>query len=70
MPTAKESAVVPEQGNTYGGDELDWVHLNSLDIINGKDLILSSREFSTIIRLNNVYENPEIAYFISDTSVW
>lgn len=70
MPEAKDMAVVPEQGNTYGGDELDWIHLNTLDIVNGKDLILSSREYSTIIRLNNVYEQPEIAYFISDETVW
>lgn len=70
MPEAKAMAVEPEEGNTYGGDELDWIHLNTLDIIDGKDLILSSREYSTIIRLNNVYEQPEIAYFISDESVW
>ncbi len=70
MPEAKAMAIEPEEGNTYGGDELDWIHLNTLDIIDGKDLILSSREYSTIIRLNNVYEQPEIAYFISDESVW
>lgn len=70
MPEAKAMAIEPEEGNTYGGDELDWIHLNTLDIIDGKDLILSSREYSTIIRLNNVYEQPEIAYFISDETVW
>nr|WP_294492226.1 aryl-sulfate sulfotransferase [uncultured Anaerosporobacter sp.] len=70
MPEAKVMAVEPEEGNTYGGDELDWIHLNTLDIIDGKDLILSSREYSTIIRLNNIYEQPEIAYFISDETVW
>lgn len=70
MPEAKAMAIEPEEGNTYGGDELDWIHLNTLDIINGKDLILSSREYSTIIRLNNVYEQPEIEYFISDETVW
>jgi arylsulfate sulfotransferase len=70
MPEAKNMAVIPEEGNTYGGDELDWIHLNTLDIVNGKDLILSSREYSTIIRLSNVYEQPEIAYFIADETVW
>lgn len=69
MPEAMAMAVKPEV-NTYGGDELDWIHLNTLDIVNGKDLILSSREYSTIIRVNNVYEQPEIEYFISDESVW
>lgn len=69
MPEAMDMAVKPEE-NTYGGDELDWIHLNTLDIVNGKDLILSSREYSTIIRVNNVYEQPELKYFISDETVW
>lgn len=69
MPEAMAMAVKPEE-NTYGGDELDWIHLNTLDIVNGKDLILSSREYSTIIRVKNVYEQPEIEYFISDETVW
>lgn len=69
MPEAMDMAVKPEE-NTYGGDELDWIHLNTLDIVNGNDLILSSREYSTIIRVNNVYEQPELKYFISDETVW
>lgn len=69
MPEAMDMAIKPEE-NTYGGDELDWIHLNTLDIVNGKDLILSSREYSTIIRVNNVYEQPELKYFISDETVW
>lgn len=28
-----KTAVSPESGNKYGGDELDWIHLNSLDIM-------------------------------------
>ncbi len=60
-------ATVPEK-NTYGGTELDWIHLNSLDIINGKDLVLSSRELSTIIYMEDVYTNPKVKYIITDDS--
>ena len=66
-----EKAVMPESGkNTYGGDELDWVHLNSLQVIDGKDIIVSSRELSTIIRINNIYNNPQLKYLIADKSVY
>ncbi len=64
-----DTATVPEQGNTYGGDELDWIHLNSLQVIDGKDILLSSRETSSIIRINNFYDNPEIEYLLVDDSM-
>ena len=44
--------------NTYGGTELDWLHLNSLDLINEKDAIFSSREESVLIKIKNLYEKP------------
>ena len=72
MDYAKEfydTAVAPECGNTYGGDELDWVHLNSLSL-NGTDLILSSREFSTIFCIENIYDNPTLKYVIGDESIY
>ncbi len=64
-----DNAVTPEEGNTYGGDELDWVHLNSLQIINGQDVLLSAREISFIIRINDVYENPTLKYILADESM-
>lgn len=66
-----EKAVMPKSGkNTYGGDELDWIHLNSLQVIDGKDIIVSARELSTIIRVNNIYNDPELKYLIADESVY
>lgn len=64
-----DTAEIPEEGNTYGGDELDWIHLNSLQIINGKDILLSAREISSIIRINDVYENPTLKYILADESM-
>lgn len=70
MQDIYETGIQPEGGNTYGGDELDWIHFNSLDFINKNDMILSSRELSTLIRVNNVFEQPTIEYLIADESLW
>ena len=64
-----ETTVSPEGGNTYGGDELDWVHLNSLSL-NGTNLILSSREFSTIFCIENIYSTPNLKYVIWDETIY
>lgn len=51
-------------------DGLDWIHFNTINVVNGGDLILSSRELSAIIRVNNVYTKPVLEHFIADDSVW
>lgn len=63
-----EKAIVPEDGNTYGGDELDWVHLNAIDFTND-GIIVSSRELSTLIAFKNIYDNPSIKYVIGDKAL-
>lgn len=69
LPQLYEKAVSPEEGNTYGGDELDWIHLNSFDFM-GDDLIVSSRELSTIIKISDYRNNPSISYFLADASLY
>lgn len=61
-----DKAISPEGGNTYGGSELDWIHLNSLQVVNSKDIILSSRELSSIIYIENFYTNPKLKFIIAD----
>lgn len=72
LPEMYESATMPESGkNTYGGTGLDWIHLNSLSIVNNQgDIVLSSRELSTIIYISNIYEKPKIKYLISEKEVY
>lgn len=72
MPEIYNTAKMPESGkNTYGGTGLDWIHLNSLSLANDNgDIVISSRELSTIIYLENIYENPSIKYLIADQSVY
>ena len=72
LPEIYETAKMPESGkNTYGGTGLDWIHLNSLSLIEDKeDIVLSAREISTIIYVEDIYEKPSIKYLIADESVY
>ena len=56
--------------NTYGGTELDWLHLNSLDLINDGELIVSSREESSLVKVSNIYKKPKIKYIIHSGSLY
>ncbi|WP_455684516.1 aryl-sulfate sulfotransferase [Thomasclavelia sp.] len=51
-------------------EDLDWMHINSLELINNDSLIISSRETSTIIKLDDIYENVEIDYMIGSNNFW
>ncbi len=56
----------PPEGQTL----IDWMHINSLDLIDGKDIVLSSRETSTIIYIADAYTDPSVQYLIGSESVW
>ncbi|MFK4566925.1 aryl-sulfate sulfotransferase [Enterococcus sp. UD-01] len=49
---------------------LDWLHANSIQVIDENQLILSSRETSSIIKINNVYTEPTLEYIIGEEDVW
>lgn len=51
-------------------DTLDWMHINSLALVGNNSLIISSRETSTIIKLNTIYTNPTIDYMIGSDQFW
>ena len=48
-------------------DDLDW---NSLELINSDSLIISSRETSTIIKINDIYNEPSVDYMIGSDNFW
>lgn len=69
LKEAYESASKVKIKNAYGTEDIDWIHLNSIDLV-GDDLILSSRELSAIIRMNDVYTEPKLEYTIADSTVF
>ena len=65
LPEAYEKAVLPDSKS-----KLDWAHINAIQLINGTDVVLSFRELSSIVKVNNVYDKPELGYILSDKTVW
>ena len=65
FPDIKEKAVLPEDT-----DKLDWIHVNSIELVEDNNILLSSRELSTIINIGDIYKNPKINYLISDKEIW
>lgn len=51
-------------------DTLDWMHLNTLSLVEDDSLILSARETSTIIRVDNIYDAPTVSWTIGSDNFW
>ncbi|MCL8204427.1 aryl-sulfate sulfotransferase [Ligilactobacillus agilis] len=48
----------------------DVIHANSIQLTKDDQIIISSRETSTIMKISNLTSQPKLDYFISDSSVW
>lgn len=51
-------------------DELDWAHINTIQYVGNDSVLLSSRETSSILKIDHLSDNPQIEYIISDKEVW
>lgn len=63
LPSYKASTQVVD-------DTWDWVHINTLQWIGDDQIIISSRETSTILKIDDIYNTPYIDYMIGEETFW
>lgn len=51
-------------------EPLDWMHINSIRLIGEDSIIISSRETSTIIKIDDIYDEPVVDYMIGSGQFW
>lgn len=51
--------------------EWDWIHINSVQYLEEDDsIIISSRETSSLIKVTNVHNDPEVDWIAGDPQFW
>lgn len=48
----------------------DWLHVNTIQLLDDGSALFSARETSTIIKVNDLESNPTLDYMIGERSVW
>ncbi|GAA6123553.1 hypothetical protein BPY_16610 [Bifidobacterium psychraerophilum] len=70
----KSSSTTDSNNKNFDADvsdiKKDWLHLNTIQVLDDGSVILSSRETSTIIKLNDIESDPTIDYMIGEESFW
>ena len=51
-------------------EAFDWMHINSIQLINEDSIIISSQETSSIIKIDNIYDQPTVDYMIGSKTFW
>lgn len=51
-------------------EAFDWMHIDSIQLINEDSIIISSRETSSIIKIDNIYDQPTVDYMIGSKTFW
>lgn len=50
--------------------ELDWMHINTLQWLGNGSVLLSSRETSSILKINDLLTSPALEYMLGTDSFW
>lgn len=70
----KASTTKPENAKATSSDSSaknwDWFHANTIQYLPDGSIILSSRETSTIVKINDIAGSPSIGYMLGEQSFW
>ncbi|MGB8454791.1 MAG: aryl-sulfate sulfotransferase [Anaerocolumna sp.] len=50
--------------------KLDWMHINTIQWLGDDSILISSRETSSILRIDNLYTKPALEYMLGTDSFW
>lgn len=56
--------------NGTADDPFDWIHINSIRMMDDDSVIISSRETSSIIKISQIYTEPTVDYIIGSSQFW
>ena len=59
-----------DESDTSASDRWDWIHCNTIQLLDDGSTILSARETSTIIKIADIEGTPTLEYMIGEPSVW
>lgn len=59
-----------DESDSSAKSRWDWIHCNTIQLLDDGSALLSARETSTIIKIANIETNPELEYMIGESSVW
>ena len=51
-------------------EDIDWIHINTIQWLGDDTILLSAREVSTIINVTNIYDDPEVSYMLGSEDYW
>ena len=67
----KHDADAKATSTDSGSDAWDWIHLNTIQYVSEDDsIIVSSRETSSIIKIDKVSTKPTLTYIIGEETFW
>ncbi len=56
--------------NYLGNENLDWIHLNSIAVIDHDSVLVSARELSAVIKVDHITTEPALGYLIGSEIVF
>lgn len=59
-----------DESDSNAKNRWDWLHCNTIQLLEDGSALFSARETSTIIKVNDLESKPTLAYMIGEASVW